>query len=651
MRLPIRRLPAIALLLVVAGVSHPAAAADVVADAMTQTLLRRAQFENIQISPNGKLLAIAQRDGDKTVVFINSRTTMARVHVITTGQDGEIDELQWLDDDRLLVGTSQRSKRYGVSLGYPTLYIVSVSSNKTDRLPANFISTIDGDADHLLVSSCRELNYDQCVSEVRRVDIGKRFGNGEVVATAPDPDSELWADRRGNIRFAKGANKQGFSKTYVYAGDPRQWVLINDEQVSGFEVFPEGIARDGKSGILQSERKHGTDVLERYDFATGQRSVLLEDPVSDPIGIVMSVDGIEPIGGWFNATRPQLRFWNEASADARLMAKLQGAFPGTLAHIISASTDSKFTIVLTTSDRDPGTYYALDVDANTANVLTPAMPWLDPAQLGSQREFVFKARDGVSLHGLLTLPPNSSGKSLPLVVLPHGGPFTIYDSWGYDVESQLLATHGYAVVQVNFRGSGGYGRDFMESGYRQWGQAMQDDVTDATRWAVAEGVADPARMCIFGSSYGAYAALEGVVREPSLYQCAAGYAGVYDLTKLAVWGVTRYDVALLRFFHNSLGTDDKVLSAWSPSKHADQIKVPVFLAHGRWDATADIRHAEAMQSALNRAGNKTELINYPYQGHGVMVDSQQQDYYTRLLAFLDSHLKSGPATAAAPGSH
>jgi dipeptidyl aminopeptidase/acylaminoacyl peptidase len=233
-----------------------------------------------------------------------------------------------------------------------------------------------------------------------------------------------------------------------------------------------------------------------------------------------------------------------------------------------------------------------------------------------------------------------------LVVHPHGGPFGPFDQWGFSSEPQLLASQGYAVLQVNFRGSGGYGKEFLEAGHKQWGLSMQDDLTDATHWAIKQGIADPARICLYGASYGGYASLMGVAKEPDLYRCAAGYVGVYDLNML--WGQGDISQSLhgKDFLQEAVGKQG--LDAASPNKLAARIKVPVFLAAGGADVRAPQEHSEAMERALKAAGVPVETLYYPTEGHGFYKVEHNREYYTRLLAFLSRHIGSG--APAAPGS-
>ncbi|MFD0739423.1 alpha/beta hydrolase family protein [Lysobacter koreensis] len=261
-----------------------------------------------------------------------------------------------------------------------------------------------------------------------------------------------------------------------------------------------------------------------------------------------------------------------------------------------------------------------------------------------------QARDDLTLHGYVTFPRGSSGKNLPTIVMPHGGPFGVQDVWGFDGDVQMLAQAGYAVLQLNFRGSAGYGADYIHAGGRQWGLKMQDDLTDATRWAIQQGIADPKRVCIYGASYGGYASLMGVAKEPGLYQCAVGYVGVYDLPTMHTQGDIQQRGSGETYIKEWIG-EREGLAATSPNRIAERIKVPVFLAAGGEDQRAPIEHSKMMEQALRKAGVPVETLYYDTEGHGFYLDAHQQEYYTRLLAFLSRSLGGATATTSTGGSN
>jgi dipeptidyl aminopeptidase/acylaminoacyl peptidase len=378
--------------------------------------------------------------------------------------------------------------------------------------------------------------------------------------------------------------------------------------------------------------------------------MLLRDEVVDPYDLLTTVGASPvPVGARFQAGPVvQSRYFDPASEGARLHRMLEKAFAGQEVRITSSTADDKLALVLVSGPRNPGDFYLFDVVNRKAELVLSQAEWIDPEAMGEVRAVTLKARDGLDLHGVLTLPPGSDGRNLPMVVNPHGGPFNAFDDFSYSSEAQMLAKAGYAVLQINFRGSGNRGREFAQAGARQWGKAMQDDVTDATKWAVAQGIADGSRVCIYGGSYGAYAALMGAVREPTLYRCAAGYVGVYDLDKLV-----RDDSAAstyLRNFSTQWIGEAGTLAAVSPNRLAERIEIPVFLAAGGEDKVAPIEHTKLMESALRSAGGEVESLYYPHEAHGFYTEEHRREYYTRLLAFLSRHLGGAPAAGGRAGA-
>jgi dipeptidyl aminopeptidase/acylaminoacyl peptidase len=376
-------------------------------------------------------------------------------------------------------------------------------------------------------------------------------------------------------------------------------------------------------------------------MASGTRKQVFRDADNDPDTIIHQVGG-GVIAATIMGGKPRTIFFDPGSSEARLYRSLEAVFPGDRVEITSATTDGHLVIVGVSSDRNPGDYYLFDTIAKKADHVISHRDWLDPADMSEVRSFDFKARDGMKLYGYLTMP-HGPGKNLPMVVLPHGGPFGIYDSWTFEPETQLLAAAGYVVLQVNYRGSGGHGQAYQRAGARQWGLAMQNDITDATRWAVAEGIADGQRICIFGGSYGGYAALMGAAKEPALYKCAVGYAGIYDLPLVVnSGGLADSSQAYLKRW---VGTPASLVAV-SPVNLARQIKVPVFLAAGGQDETAPIAHSERMEKALRAAGVPVETLFIRTEGHGFFVEDHRKQFYNQLLGFLDKNIGSGAAAGA-----
>jgi dipeptidyl aminopeptidase/acylaminoacyl peptidase len=300
-------------------------------------------------------------------------------------------------------------------------------------------------------------------------------------------------------------------------------------------------------------------------------------------------------------------------------------------------------------DRNPGQFLLVDVAARKAEPLLETRPWVKPEEAAEVAAFHIKARDGQPIHGYVTYPPGQApGTKAPLVVVAHGGPHGVRDLWHYNAEIQLLASRGYAVLSVNYRGSGGYGRAYERVGYRHWGDLMMDDILDATRWLVGKGRVDGDRMCTFGGSFGGYSALQLVARAPDTFRCAIGFAGVYDLRMMEgndEWADSTFLRSLMRTY---LSSDQALLEAFSPALHADRITVPVFLIHGKKDVRVPIAHAEALRKALTERGRPPEWLVEPNEGHGFYDEQARERMYRAVLAFLDKHTAPPAPAAAAP---
>jgi dipeptidyl aminopeptidase/acylaminoacyl peptidase len=302
------------------------------------------------------------------------------------------------------------------------------------------------------------------------------------------------------------------------------------------------------------------------------------------------------------------------------------------------------------SDREPSRWYLLDVPGERLKLLAVGRPGLDPAKARPMEALRYAARDGLSIPAYLTRPDSGPGPQ-PLVVVVHGGPAT-RDHWGWEDEVQLLAAQGYVVFQPQFRGSTGFGLRFERAGWRQWGQSMQDDITDGVQHLVDQGIADPARICIYGASYGGYAAVWGLAKTPDLYRCGVSFAGVADIGHMmsdqSDANANRHAREWRRLMVGSVDADAAQFDAVSPLKHAARIRAPLFIAHGLHDERVPISHAEKLRQALDRAGKPYEWLELS-TGHGLHDSWSERQFLEKLLAFLSKHLAQ-PAAAQGPSS-
>ena len=307
--------------------------------------------------------------------------------------------------------------------------------------------------------------------------------------------------------------------------------------------------------------------------------------------------------------------------------------------VANDKAEDKF-IVVASNDRSPGTRNLFDAKTGALTKLVEVAPWLKESELAPMKPIEYKSRDGLTIHGYLTLPLGREAKNLPVVINPHGGPW-YRDTWGFNPEVQFLANRGYAVLQMNFRGSTGYGRKFWEASFKQWGQSMQDDITDGVQWLTKEGIADPKRVAIYGGSYGGYATLAGVTFTPDLYAAAVDYVGVANMFTF-MKTIPPYWKPFLDMFHEMVGDpvkDKAMMEAVSPVMHADKIKTPLFVAQGAHDPRVNKAESDQMVEALKKRGVEVEYMVKDNEGHGFHNEENRFDFYGAMEKFLEKYLK------------
>ena len=365
--------------------------------------------------------------------------------------------------------------------------------------------------------------------------------------------------------------------------------------------------------------------------------MLFEHPDVDVGGISISDVTKKPIATGYYTDKPQVHYFDE-EWDAQQQG-INQALPGTINSFTSVTRDESKTIVTAWNSTQPPKYYLYDRAKSSLEELVASQPWVNPDEMAPMQSVQYTARDGLKINGYLTLPKGSDGKNLPFIINPHGGP-QARDGYGYSPETQFLANRGYAVMQINFRGSVGYGMDFVDAGNRQWGLKMQDDITDAVAWAVREGIADPERVCIYGGSYGGYAAMAGLTYTPELYKCGINYVGVTSIPLLFktlpdAWEAGRPQ---MEWRIGNPKTDKALLEDRSPINHVEKIKAPLMMAYGKRDARVDLSHATRLERQLKKHKKDYQLMIKIDEGHGFRKYENRMDYYEAMEAFLKKNL-------------
>jgi len=467
-------------------------------------------------------------------------------------------------------------------------------------------------------------------------DIDSRNAVRKLVADLPVPGMHFLSQHDGTPRFAYGTDEENYALLYRHNDATGAWAKLDDNTGVRFTLL--GFSLDDNWFAALHSKSGEPDSLVQENLKTGERKTMFSDRVAEPAGLLYGPDRGLPFGAYSSIGIPHAVYFDENNENARLHKLLSQQFPGSWVSFASFSEDGKLLLFGVSSDRDPGSWYLYNKTTGKADLLFSGMEGIDPEQMAERRPVSFRTRDNHTLYGYLTMPPHPAGTKLPMVLLPHGGPFDEEDSWFFDSDAQFLASRGYAVLQVNFRGSDGRGPSFRQAGYREWGGKIQDDLVDGVKWAIGQGEIDPARMCVYGASFGGYSALMLAAREPAMFKCAIGYAGVYDLNLLATTDEAKASKRMQASIKRHVGTDKAMLDRFSPALQAAQIKAPVLLVHGGKDKRAPLYQAEAMRAALTLAGHPPEWFLAPNESHGFYDTRNVAELYQRLEAFLAKHI-------------
>jgi len=608
---------------------------------------KHAEFRNIKISPDGDYLAASAVVEGKAVLSLVKLDDMKGVN-LRPRESGEVYEFWWVAPHRVVYTVAERmstletpsltGELYGVNADGTRKELLLGFRHNREWVYADVVHPLWAENGKVLVA---KYHWNGSADGAYPVAAYMDVDNGTLteIGSAPMRNATFVADHKGQVRFATAEGTDQMRRVYQRASNAAGWELVFDESKGDPVVRPLGFARDDRTAYLACPGKHGAGGLCRWSVETKKSDPFWSGNEAGVDELVPTFDRKDFFALRSMPGRTATTLVDRDAQESKLLAALMQQFPGEDVRFTSSTTDGSKVVFEVSSDRNPGEFYLFDRAAGKATFLFASMPWIKPGEMGTMEPIAVKARDGLPLHGYLTRPHGKDdAKNLPTVVVVHGGPYGIRDSWGFDPENQMLASRGYAVLQVNFRGSGGYGNAFVHAGYGEWGAKMQDDVTDATRWAISEGFADPKRICIFGASYGGYAALRGVTKEPDLYRCAIGYVGVYDLRLM----YTRGDIPQSTYGDNYLkmvlGEDESVLWDRSPIAHLDRLKAKVMLIVGGEDKRVPPIQGEHLHDALDRAHVAHEWIYERTEGHGFYDEGHRAELLAKVAAFLDANI-------------
>jgi dipeptidyl aminopeptidase/acylaminoacyl peptidase len=583
------------------------------------------------ISPDGTRIAwLAPVDGVLNVWVGQIGADDAKP--VTDDTDRGIRDYRWAHDDRHLLYVQDRGGDENWHL-----YAVDLEGGATrdltpfDGVQAQLVATDKEFPDQVLVG----LNKDNPeLHDVYQLDLA----TGKLDLVASNPGFIGWlADADLRVRCGVAPTPDGGLIVMVRDSEDAEWrqaLQVGPEDALG--TSPVAFSRDGNHLIMVSSQDANAARLVRLDLADGDRQVIYADPRYDVESVVLHPDTRGPELVTVVRDRAEIEAVDPALAEE--LARIRAVHPGDPA-FLGRDHDDRTWLLAFTADDGPVTYYAWDRAEQRATFLFVHRPELERYQLAGMEPFSFTARDGLEVHGYLSFPPGASRSGLPTVLNVHGGPW-YRDIWGFNPEVQWFANRGYLCVQVNFRGSTGYGKAFLNAGDREWGAAMHDDLVDAVNQVVERGWADPARVAIYGGSYGGYAALVGATFTPDLFRCAVDLVGPSNL-KTLIESIPPYWKPMVALFNTRVGnpeTEVDFLWSRSPLSKVDQIRIPVLIAQGANDPRVKQAESEQIVAAMRDKGIAYEYLLFPDEGHGFAKPENRLRFYAVAERFLATHL-------------
>ncbi len=605
--------------------------------------------QGVRISPDGKTLFSIIRVETETVSgraiqVANIKSGKKELVFFTSNEKEVIRWASWGNNSKLLVSISFPATRGGTSTNETRLLVVDIKTKNVRNAISNqflkslfyypqfqddVIDMLPDDPDHFLLQISTGTNLDD---RVYKVSLKNRK---MTLVQRSQPDVRGWVtDRQGNVRIATRIRDAKYTIMHRFPGEKDWNVLWEFEVFTEDEVWPIGFDHD--SNILYVEADYnGRQAIYSVDVSDEKlkKKLIYKNDKYDIDGSLIYSNLSKKVVGITLSDAEDYLYWDERRT--KFMEKINKSLPDTDNRLVSMSDDENMYVLYSSSSNDPGVYYLGDRKRNRLDPIAERYIRLPLKILSEKKPITYKARDGLEIEGFLTLPlGRKESESVPTIIFPHGGPIS-YDGTGFDYWTQFFANRGYAVLQMNFRGSYGYGYDFMQMGLANWGRAMQDDVEDGARWMVKKGYADPQKLCIVGASYGGYAALMGAIKSPDLYKCVISFAGVTDIHSLLIFKrqFDQYEIT-----KRQLGDDGSSLRSRSPLRNAASIRAPVLLIHGYKDRRVKVSHSKRMYNALKKENKEVTYIELENGRHFLGNNDNRVRTFKAMDEFLGKYL-------------
>ncbi|MCF4008898.1 alpha/beta hydrolase family protein [Rheinheimera sp. UJ63] len=613
---------------------------------------RPAQFLEIKISPTGKYLAATSRneEGNIYLQVIDIKTNQIVSVRHFTGRDS-IGSINWANAERIIISLVRDIGALESPVATGELFAVNADGSnprmltgyraKHENDAASVINYLSDDDNYVLIVTATPSRRGS-FSLVKRLNIDN--GRARQVARAPMRSSGMMTDRTGVARITIGIDQENDNEMIMMyrKNEKADWETLRRYGQRDGSFTPLAFMPDNLHVLGLSDTQTDTKAISILNPETGKEEIIAHHPKVDVSPIYSIKNGFvnEVIGASYEYEDYEEVYFAdiEDKAFSGYLQGLRNAFAGKKVNFSSITQDNSLAILTVRSANHPREFYLFDTRNMQLSYLLNGQPWMKAEQLAQTSSVLYTSRDGLDIHAVLTLPKDKEAKNLPLILMPHGGPHGVRDFLEIDSDAKVLAQHGYAVLQPNFRGSGGFGRAFLQQGFLHWGSSMIDDMTDGVQHLIKQGMVDANRVCVYGASYGGYASLMSVVREPDLYQCAVSFVGMSDLNLMFEEGDTTESQGGLNTLEMYIGRDKARLDAQSAIKNLDKIKAPIFIIHGAQDRRVPLIQAEVLRDELKKRNHPYEWLVKEKEGHGFYKPENNVERWQKMLAFFDKYI-------------
>ncbi len=613
-------------------------------------------YQDAKLSPDGKKLGLIALIKGRRSLFVLDPVSLETLGSFSLGTSKEVGEFYWATSKRIVAERWHREPWQSQAKNYGELFAIDYTGKNSEMIYgflageratgsklnkkeavfgwAEVLHLLPDDKKHILISSTQMSDHGGSFPTIHKLNIhsGKL---GRAITRSPVPYASFLTNAQGELKFVTGTTADYKQVTFKY--EDKKWVEISNDVGSSFT--PLALSDNDQSVLFIDNKGQDKDGLFKMNLNTGLVSEIYTDSNVDVTNVNYTTDKNNVYAARIDDGRPSYVILDKGSEDANIFKRLLATFQGYSVTVTSKSEDGNLWVVYVRNDIDAGTYYLFNSEKNALSQLVSNHEHIDINTLSETQPVTFDSFDGVTIHGYITYPLTAPENiKVPLITLIHGGPHGERDYWYYNAETQMLASQGYAVLQVNFRGSGGYGNNYEASGYRHWGSDIQNDIIKGTKWAVSQGRIDSDKICAMGGSFGGYSAIMSAILEPNLFKCVVTNAGVYDLELMRKKG----DIPDLlwgeHYLDSAIGEDYEILASFSPVNHTESLKAPILIAHGKKDRRVPYTQAESLIKALDKNNKSYELFIKPKETHGFYDEKNRMEYFNKVAVFLDKYL-------------